>query len=230
VIPVLLGFVSLVFWVVAGFLAAAGVSLSGKEGAWAVIVFFFLAGLAAYPAWLFARAAMRIARSSANSDAALRRYAVQDMLIWALPFGVMFWLLTGSVFLGGLFGFVAFTARGLRAVQEFERPPNAHHPALSQVSNDREEVPASLRLAARAKALLLTDARDFHEGMARRRMRRFHRHPFRMHLLYAAGYLLAYAALWYVAGPRPALVILSVTGVLFAANVLAAGARRLRRR
>ncbi len=39
----------------------------------------------------------------ASSDAALRRYAVKDMVFLALPFGV-FWVLMRSAFLGAIFG------------------------------------------------------------------------------------------------------------------------------
>jgi len=137
------------------------------------------------------------------------------------------WLLAGSAFLAGIFGFAMLVAAGLSAGQGLERPGKTPRPTRSKVSDDGDGVTSSMRLAARAKELLLTDADEIVEG-TRRRQRRFHRHPLRMHLLYVGAYLFGYAAFWYVAGAKPALVILGVSTVLFAANVLAVVARRLR--
>lgn len=87
-----------------------------------------------------------------------------------------------------------------------------------------------LRLASRAKALLLTDADEVFEGMARRRRRRFHQHPLRMHVLHIAGTVLSFLFLWYVAGLKPVLVFLGLWLCVFALNALVVVARRLRQR
>jgi hypothetical protein len=121
VIPLLLGFMSLALWLAAGLLALVGVTSIGEEGAWVPSFVFFVAGLAAYVAWLFTRAAVRIARTAAPNPT-LRRHSVQLTAIYAIGAGLMCWLLTRSVSFALLVGFVFLAGGALRAAEDFEPP------------------------------------------------------------------------------------------------------------
>lgn len=60
----------------AALLVAVGVAVVLDEG-WIGLVGFVVAGLALYPAWLLARAALRIGRAGAPADRSRRRFSLQ---------------------------------------------------------------------------------------------------------------------------------------------------------
>jgi len=98
----------------AAVLAAVGVAGVLDEG-WIGLVGFVVAGLALYPAWLLARAALRIRHAGAPADRFRRRFSLQYA---AFGTGVIFvstLIWSGSFALALLTGFAALTATAFAA-------------------------------------------------------------------------------------------------------------------
>jgi hypothetical protein len=98
----------------AALLVAVGVAGVLDEG-WIGLVGFVVAGLALYPAWLLARAALRIRRPGAPADRSRRRFSLQYA---AFGTGVLFvstLLWSGSFALALLSGFAALTVTAFAA-------------------------------------------------------------------------------------------------------------------
>lgn len=95
-------------------LAVVGVAVARDEG-WIGLVGFMVAGLALYPAWLLARAAVRTRRSGVPADRFQRKFSLQyaAFATGAIFVSTLFW--SGSFALALLAGFAALTATAFAA-------------------------------------------------------------------------------------------------------------------
>jgi hypothetical protein len=98
----------------AALLVAVGVAVVLDEG-WIGLVGFVVAGLALYPAWLLARAALRIGRAGAPADRSRRRFSLQYAAFGTGALFVSTLLCSGSLALALIAGFAALTATAFAA-------------------------------------------------------------------------------------------------------------------
>jgi hypothetical protein len=110
----MLGLVSLGLWAFVAFLIVLGVEGIRQDG-WLGLLAYALAALAACPAWLTVREAVRIRRARVPLDRGVRGFALLYPAFATGSFFVMGMTVTGSVGVGVIAAFAGLTAAALGA-------------------------------------------------------------------------------------------------------------------